>query len=291
VACRDLSERHSEAIEEATARRLGCERSAEQIEGILGEVLVRSTAVGSRLDAHYASAEEELLEGLAVPGADEFRRRAEQALRPREVKDILNEALEDSAQLLVEKFEEFRADVRLAARLSIGTGAYGALHADVQAEQDKIRAAMGRAKKRKWFRLGAHAVGLIAVGWATATSPGGAVVAHAAVQKGIDTFLPDVDVPTENVAERVRRVRELIGQSRSRAERAFEEALREQVVDQARRQLVAPLQTQAADFGQLESRLAATQVLIDAYAERAIERERDSEPRQEGSTTGDTGTD
>ena len=108
-------------------------------------------AAETRLDAHYASAEEELLEGLQLTAAADFRKRAEQALRPNEVQAVLNEALAESAQLLSEKFEEFRADVRLVARLSLGARTFDALHSDAQAEQASIRAAQTRAKRRKWF--------------------------------------------------------------------------------------------------------------------------------------------
>lgn len=264
TACRQfaLAQADTEAL--VVARCHALRRTISELKGILSEVSMASSSNGGDVvDAHYADAEEALLEALEVSDADTFRLAVARTLNPERLNDALTEILQGAAASLSEKFDEFQADVRLAMKVVGHEDAFAGVHSRYQLDQLEREQTRQQAIKRRFLRAGAKAAVGIAAFAFIESGPGAAVVALAGSEV-VDRVLPPIELAKDDPASRRAALQELIAQESTAARRDFQTALEGQLLEPARNQLIAPLTSEVEDLERLRAIVAATSASVDA---------------------------
>ena len=279
AACDRSLEKGVDAADEVDARVRGLKKTIAEIKGILRETEARKRIGAELVDAHFASAEQQLLGALDLKDARSFKSRADKVLSSQALNTRLKEALDEAADLLQEKFNDFQADVRLAGQMSVGRDGLDELHGHRQRERRAREAAEEKARKRRWWRRGAKVAGSVAAALAAETVLGTVAVA-AVAERAINTLLPEVEVPSDDPTQRVARIRSIIDRSSQEATRVFERALEEQILEPARAQLLRPLCRQVNELGELRRAIDDMNTSVGEIRLAAADR-RDATPGEE----------
>ena len=262
----DLVAHEEQAAAEVRALIERSERALHEIQAILREAWSNKNAVYREIDDHFVAAEEQILQAITDTPED-YAITVRSALAEQRLLDLLQDRLNAAAQELKDKYEELRADIRLAARVSLDTGEFDAMHAAYQEHLHALDEHGRKVKRRRIMRMGSGAAFGIATFFAAEVPPLAVAIAVAGV--GVDQALGDPAKPSDDDPRaRQRRVRSLLAEATQQAKADYTKALADQVIAPGEARLVVPAQRKIdrlADLtGSIEEALLAERRILDA---------------------------
>jgi 50S ribosome-binding GTPase len=246
------------------------EGELHEIKAILREVWSSKNTVYREIDDHFVAAEGQILQAI-TDTAEDYAITVRSALAEQRLVDLLQDRLNAAAQELKDKYEEFRADVRLAARISLDTEELDAMHAAYQEHLRALDEHGRKVKRRRIMRIGSHAAFGLATVLAAEMPPLAAAIAEAGAR--VDQALGDPAKPADDDPEaRQRRVRSLLDNATETARTDYTKALADQVIAPGEERLVVPMQRKIDRLvdltGSIEEALIAERRILDAAETR-----------------------
>lgn len=245
----DLVDVEEAAVAEVDDLLENARASQKEIIAILQEVVAGRAVAQERIEQHYVEAEGALVDAITSSEAN-FDDALRDALDSERLRIVLEDQLRTSSEELAEKYEDFRADVELADRLSLNTRRLKDLHAAWEAHD---AATQRHAKRRKW-RAAARIATSALLTAVTAVQPEAAPLTFA-LGVGLDKALAEPAAPADDPAARLAEVRDTLAVATQEAKDLYEHAFNAQLLEPAKAALLSPVEATIAQL-----RLARTQL-------------------------------